>query len=201
MNAPQSQQHLAAEQPNAPCKHLPLSTAGVLAALWGVGGFFLLLSYALYRLTPMAVEAFDYPLSTIQWLLLAGNLVFMAYSEGYRGFQCNYSPRLAARARYLLLSGSPRERLLAPLFCMNFFAAPRHRIIISYCLLVMIVILVTLFTLLPQPWRGILDAGVVLGLGWGISATVWYCYQAAIDCSYAVDPEIPHLSSAAHSDY
>lgn len=162
-----------------------------LGAAWAIVGFIVFLSYAIARLFSVSLDAWQYEFSLAQWSLLIANCIFMAYSEGYKGFQKAYAPRLAARAKYLLREGSWRQLGLAPLFCMCFFDAPRKRIIVSYALLVMIVVLVTLFRLLPQPWRGILDAGVVIGLTWGLISTVWFCiaYFGASNAETA-DPEV-----------
>ena len=48
--------------------------------------------------------------------------------------------------------------------------------IVTYLLTVMIVVLVIVFHMLDQPWRGILDAGVVVGLSWGIVTLVISAY-------------------------
>lgn len=144
---------------------------GQLTAAWSLIGFSLLILAALYRLTPMAVEALLMPLSALQWLALAVNVLFMAYSEGYRGFQKSFSPKLANRLDRLIHSGTSLERWLAPLYCMGYFNARPRQLIITYALTLLIVIFVMVFHLIPQPWRGVLDAGVVVGLAWGLVAT------------------------------
>ena len=148
------------------------TTIGVIAALWGVGGFLLLLLFAIYRLTPIALQAFEGTLYWYQWLLLFANGLFMAYSEGYRGFQKGYSPRLVARAQSLLHDTTFINRIFAPLFCMGYFSAEKRRVVSTWLLTLMIVVLIIVFHQLPQPWRGLLDAGVVVGLSWGAVATL-----------------------------
>lgn len=163
---------------------------GGVACLWGLTGFLLLILVAVIKLALISQDAFKQGLNSLQWLVLIANCLFMAYSEGYKGFQKSYSPRLAARARYLLGNANVIQTLLAPLFCMGFFNAPRRRIITSVLLTIMIVVFVLSFRLLPQPWRGILDAGVVIGLGWGLIATIICVVQAFTDKHYAVDAEV-----------
>ena len=148
-----------------------------IGALWGVTGFIALIGYAVVRLFGVFLNSLDYNWHPVQWAAFIGVAGFMAYSEGYKGFQLSYSPRLAARARYLAHSGSALELLLAPLFCMSFFRASKRRIIVSFSLLIMIVMLVTAFRFIPQPWRGILDAGVVVGLSWGLASTLYFCVR------------------------
>lgn len=168
-------------------------TLGILAASWGFVGVLTILGNAIVGLFLLSLEALQAELTTIQWALFIGNTAFMAYSEGYMGFQKKFSPRMAARVRYLTRSRKPLELILAPLFCMAFFNAPKRRIIISYSVLAMIVSLVLLFRLLPQPWRGILDAGVVVGLLWGSFSIVWCCCREFWDSQYQGDPELaPH---------
>jgi hypothetical protein len=164
---------------------------GQLAALWGIAGFFWLLGYAVYRLTPVALQALSSNLAWYHWLVFTVNLGFMAYFEGYRGFQQGYSPRLIARVRYLQQHPTPRRVLLAPLFCMGYFDAPRRRMFSLWILTVVIAALVILFRLLPQPWRGILDAGVVVGLSWGIIVTLLLCIRSLRHSHFPHLPEVP----------
>ena len=141
---------------------------GWLGATWGLLGVIGLLAYAVYRLFWISVDAFSVPFNGLQWLLFIGNTLFMAWSEGYKGFQKSFSPKVASRARDLLDNPRAIPVLLAPLYCMHFFDTTRRQLIVTYALTVMIVILIIVFHMLDQPWRGILDAGVVVGLSWGI---------------------------------
>lgn len=163
---------------------------GWVGALWGFAGVALLLGYAIVRLTPLALEALRSPLTGLHWAALAVFVLFMAYSEGYRGFQKAFSPRVAARARYLRAHPTVLRVLLAPLFCMAYFDAPRRRRIASYALTIGVILLVILVQQLNQPWRGIVDAGVVIGLGWGLLATLLFTLQALTRPEFGVSPEV-----------
>ena len=165
---------------------------GRVGVIWGLGGLIALLTYAVVRLSRFMWEIFSLDLSWYQWMLLGVNVVFMAYSEGYRGFQCAFSPRAAARARHLLHHPDRRRVLLAPLFCMGFFAARRRRLITTYTLTVAIVCLIIIIHYwVEQPWRGIIDAGVVVGLSWGILSLLVASWQAFTDSDYSISPELP----------
>ncbi|MCP4238835.1 MAG: hypothetical protein GY770_35570, partial [Aestuariibacter sp.] len=94
---------------------------GNIGAFWGIAGVCLLLSFAVYRLASISIDAFNFPLQWHHWLVLLGNTIFMAHSEGYKGFQKGFSPRVAARARYLKNNPHPFHVLAAPLFCMGYF--------------------------------------------------------------------------------
>ena len=141
---------------------------GTLAMAWGLLGVGGLLLWALYRLSFRALAAFTGTLDWYHWLALVACVLSMAYSEGYRGFQQGFSPRAAARVRHLRDHASWLETLLAPLFVMSYFNAERQRQIISFLLTLLIIGLVLAVRLIPQPWRGIIDLGVVAGLSWGV---------------------------------
>ncbi|MEE4298296.1 MAG: hypothetical protein V2J24_02540 [Pseudomonadales bacterium] len=165
------------------------SPFGTAALIWGVGGFSALLLFAVWRLAPLALASTDYAWNLLHWGAFAVNLVIMGWFEGYRGFQQSYSPRLAARAHHLRQHATLRQALLAPLVCMGFLDAPRRRLVGAWALTCAIVVVVLLYRLLPQPWRGILDAGVVVGLLWGTLASL-YLVRSALRDGPRVDAEI-----------
>lgn len=140
-------------------------------------GISLLLGSAIYRLGAIALEIETHLLTGFQWFLLIFSILFMAYSEGYKGFQLKFSPRFAARCLYLKNNPRLLHSLLAPLFCMGFFYATRRRKIASALLTLTIISFIVLARLMPQPWRGILDAGVVIGLAWGLISVLVCLYQ------------------------
>lgn len=148
-------------------------------ATWGVLTVLALLGQAIARLTPMAIEPWlDGSLTTTHQALYVAAIVFMGYSEGYRGFQLRFSPRVVSRAFYLAEHPTPLRVILALPFCMSLFHSTKRQMTISYVLIVMIVLLVIGVRHMPQPWRGIVDAGVVVGLLWGSLAIVWFYFQA-----------------------
>ena len=133
----------------------------LIAPLWGLAGVFLLLGFAVYRLTPRAVEAIGMGLGTWEWLALTVWTLFMAIAEGYRGFQKRFSPRVAARARYLRDQPARLRTILAPVFCMGYFHANRRTQITSISLTAAMIAAIILISFCSQPWRGIIDFGVV----------------------------------------
>ena len=164
---------------------------GRLGAVWGIGGVILLLVYSIVRLSVITLDAFHYEFSWYHWLALGLNVVWMAYSEGYYGFQCGFAPRVAARAKYLAVHPSPLCALLAPVFCMGYFSIHRPRQIFVFVLTAMIVAFVLVIPYLAQPWRGIVDAGVVVGLLWGLITIVVFALQAFTSDNFSYSPEVP----------
>ncbi len=159
------------------------------AAWWGVVGVLLLLADAIWRLWPKAVEALRGPLDAVEWVGLVGVVTFMGAVEGYRGFQKAFSPRVAARALVVEDLGLG-AKLLAPLFVMALFNATPKRLVVSWGLVVFIVALVIGVCYLEQPWRGIVDAGVIVGLTWGAVSIVVFAAKAARGTLGDVDPEL-----------
>jgi hypothetical protein len=164
---------------------------GGFGAFWGLAGVALLLGSAIYRLTPLAIDAFAYDWSWYHWLSFALMIFFMAYAEGYRAFQQGFSPRVAARARYLRDHPNALHALLAPLFCMAYFHALKRRQIVSISVTAGIIVLVILVRLLPQPWRGIIDGSVVVGLAWGLVSLIVFGFQAFTQEQFNYSSEVP----------
>jgi hypothetical protein len=170
---------------------------GRLGVFWGLVGVTFVLGFAIVRLARIGFDSFSYGYEWYHWLILAVSIVFMAWSEGYKGFQKSYAPRLAARIRYLRDNPRPMRTLLSPLFGMGFFYTTRRRLIGSYLLIVMILIFVLIAHQLPQPWRGILDLGVVVGLSWGLVAILVYSWIALTQDEFLYSPELPEPLESA----
>lgn len=167
------------------------SVVGVIASYWGLLGFLLLVGSAIYRLSAYVWELRDYELNYWHWSLMLIFLVFMLYSEGYRGFHQKLSPRFASRGKALRQMNNFWFYVAAPLFCVGYFYATRKRVITSFAITLMIVVLVMIVSRLPQPWRGIVDLGVVAGLVFGLSSVVYWWIRVELTGSCEVDTEFP----------
>ncbi|WP_372847245.1 hypothetical protein [Pontiella sp.] len=164
---------------------------GLIGAIWGVAGLSLVLGRGLFSLMPYVAELPESSFSRLHWAALAASLLFMDYAEGYKGFHLKFSPRAAARALYLRNNPTVVRVVFAPFFCIGFFHATRKRKIVAYSLTTMIILLIVSVRSLPQPWRGIVDAGVLLGLGWGLVSVWIFAAKAFFGKNYAVSPETP----------
>ena len=149
-----------------------------LGYIWGIGGVLALLVFAIYRLAPMALALQYASMGLLHWGLLIFSVIYMAYAEGYRGFHLGFAPRVVKRALYLIREPKLHLVVFAPVFCMGYIHATRRRQISSLGLTGLIVFFVVLVRLLPQPWRGILDAGVVTGLTIGCFSIVYFIFYA-----------------------
>jgi hypothetical protein len=74
---------------------------------------------------------------------------------------------------------------------MGYIHATRKRKVISIGLTLMIICFILVAPMLPQPWRGIIDAGVVAGLSIGIISIIYFIflgilYPQAIEVSAEV---------------
>lgn len=146
----------------------------VFGFAWGIGGVLLMLVFAIYRLAPIALDLKDLPMTQVQWAALIFSVVYMAYAEGYKGFHLGFAPRVVIRASYLRDHPRLDHSLLAPLFCMSYIYATRKRKMISFGVTTMIICFILIARQLPQPWRGIIDAGVVVGLGFGVVSILYF---------------------------
>lgn len=169
----------------------------MVAMTWGVLWVVALLGNALYRLTPLALEPIQAgTLNGLQLGLYVGWVAIMAYSEGYRGFHKRFSPRVVARAYHLGQERKPLWLILALPFCMSLFHTTRRQRIVSTVFLVVIVTVVIAVKQVSQPWRGIIDGGVVVGLGLGV-ASILYFYVLAITGRVPREAALPGDDSEA----
>lgn len=148
------------------------SVLGAGGAIWAVAGVAGLLGWAIVRLSEIALGALEGPLSWYHWAATGAFVPFMAWSEGLRGFQRRFSPRVAERAMLIRAAPTAARVVFAPLFAAGFFGGSRREQVRACLGTAAIVALVLLVHRLDQPWRGILDAGVVAGLSWGVVATL-----------------------------
>lgn len=164
----------------------------VLIAVWGLLGVVVLLVSAIARLTPLALEpVVAHTMTAFQWAVYVLWSLFNGYVEGYRGFQKGYVPRVVARAFWLGQHPRPLLLLLAPFFCSGLIHATRRRLITSWCLVFGIYGIVQLVRLLEQPWRGILDAGVVVGLAYGTAVLVIAFGRVLAGAPITVSAQVP----------
>jgi hypothetical protein len=168
------------------------SAKSLAIGLWAVGGVLVLLGQAIARLLPRALEPIlDGSLDLTAGLTYVASVFAFAYSEGYRGFQQRFSPRAVARASYLANNPRALHVVFAPLFTMGLFHATRRRLMGSWLLLIGVIGLIVLVSQLAQPWRGAVDAGVVVGLTWGALATVAMFVRRLRGHTLDVDPQLP----------
>lgn len=160
-----------------------------LGAMWSIVGITLILGSAVARVWPKAVDAFRVGLHPFQWVVLVLWVTFMLVGEGYRGFQLKFSPRVVARTRHLLQHGGARDLWLAPFYSIGYYSASRRRIISSWSLTVGVTLIILIVVQLPQPWRGIIDCGVVLGLLYGLVCVYVFTWQMIRGRIYIADPE------------
>jgi hypothetical protein len=175
-----------------------LTGSQLLIASWGVFGVVLLLSQAIYRLGTLALEAHRMPLTPAQLGLSGAWMILNAYAEGYRAFQLRFSPRVVARALALAQQPTPTAVVLAPLFCMAFFHATRRARTIAWSTTVMVLCFIVLLRQVPQPWRGIVDGGVVVALVWGTLAIVLLFVRAVwLGKAPNASPQLPEPHAPA----
>jgi hypothetical protein len=145
-----------------------------LVTAWGIAWVTLLLGRAIWRLTPLALEPWTHDqMTTGQKGIYIAWLLANAYLEGYRGFQLKFSPRVVSRAVYLGQNPRPLWVILALPFCMSLFHSTRRQMTVSWVFIAAIITLIWWVRSLAQPWRGIVDGGVVLGLVWGLGVVWW----------------------------
>ena len=144
-----------------------------LTFCWGLGGVLALFARAIVRLAPYAWQPIaDGALTPLHIALYVAWVLFNAYSEGYRAFQKAFCPRVVGRAYHLAQNPRSLHALLAPAYCLSLFHANRRGMSVAWVMLAVIALLIALLRITPQPWRGIIDGGVVVALVWGMLALI-----------------------------
>ncbi len=160
-------------------------------ALWAFVLVSAFLGSALYRLAPHAWQPIeDGSLTSLHWVLLISFALFNAYAEGYRGFQKRFSPRVVGRIAYLAENPEPVHVVLALPFSLGLYHSTRAQMIVRWILVLGITALVVAMKFVPQPWRGIVDVGVLVGLGWGL-VSFWLFFARWWTSGEAEAPQLP----------
>lgn len=173
---------------------------GLFAAAWGALGLCALLIYAIVRLGLVVVGGLQAVWQPWHVAVALANAAFMAWSEGYRGFQLGFSPRSAARVKWLRHHPTLVRTVLAPLFVMGYFDTTRRRLIAVWVLTAGIVVAIVVIHALAQPLRAALDIGVVLGLTWGLASFLISLRRAFVADGYPTSPQIGTASVNRRSD-
>ncbi len=161
--------------------------------LWAILGVTLLLGQAMFRLSQIAWEALSSGLmSNSQIAICAAWTISNIYLEGYRGFHTRFVPRVIARAHHLALHPRQPAVIFAPLFAMAFFHSNRRAKAAAWGVSLAVIIAIVYVRTLPQPWRGIIDAGVVAGLLFGTLSLLWSALGRLRGNNPTSSPDLPH---------
>lgn len=167
-----------------------MQTKHVVGAVWSIIGITVIVGGAIVRVWPRTVEAIAVGLDPLQWTVLVLWVTFMLIGEGYRGFQRQFSPRFAARMWSLLQHGRTVDLWLAPFYCIGYYRTTRRRMLSSWSLTIGVTLIILVVAHIAQPWRGIIDTGVLLGLSYGLISIYVFAWQTLQRRTYATDPEV-----------
>ena len=160
---------------------------------WGILQVVAILGNALKRLIPIALQPFQrQDLLPYQWITLISWALFMVYTEGYKAFHLKFSPLVVKRAFRIVDNTSFMNIVLSGPFSMGLFGATKKRMIISWSISLGVLLLVKLVKELPYPWRSVVDAGVVAGLGVGTLSIIFHTLKVFFTKKLPdIDDEIP----------
>jgi len=153
----------------------PVVERNMAVQAWGALGVVAYLSFGVAKVVPIVLEGLGTIEEPLDWALLAVTLVFFAYVEGYKGFQLGFSPRVVSRSWVVAEEGDDLpiwHKVLAPAFCIGYFHGTNKRVITSWAVTLVIFAVVVGVKMLGNPYRAIIDAGVIVGLVWGIISII-----------------------------
>jgi hypothetical protein len=173
---------LANTLPQASASNCPLFNPNAPAQdrRWAASSFGLFivaltLFEAVYRLGTRAVLSVREGLSPAHWGLLLVSVVAFAYGEGYRALHRRFVPHVLARASELSTRAGLglRDWLLAPFFLLCLAQAEPAELRRAWLSVGLIVAAVVVVRQLPEPYRGIIDAGVAVALCIGLCSLIF----------------------------
>lgn len=188
----------SASRDATPMRSRAAPALGLFAAAWGALGLCALLVYAIARLGFVVAAGLEAAWQPWHVAVALANAVFMAWSEGYRGFQLGFSPRSAARVKWLRHNPNLVRTVLAPLFVMGYFNAPPRRLVAVWALTAAIVVAIVVIHALAQPLRAALDIGVVLGLTWGLASFLISLKRTFAVAGYPTSPQVVSAEAASN---
>ena len=150
---------------------------GLIGFIWGFVGVSLILLHGITCVYPYVVTLDFSKMFWYHYLSLIISIIFLGYAEGYKGFQLSFSPRAAKRVKLVFKNPSFVNVVLSPLFCMGFFGISKKRMKITYILTITIIFLIIIIERISEPWRGIIDTGVLVGLSWGLLSFWFFCLK------------------------
>eukprot|EP00439_Symbiodinium_sp_Y106_P080912 s465_g19.t2 len=174
----------------ARCSH----GCALLAQFWGVGLWVYIFVDCIAVELGRGLQPFKrMDLTGLQWAGYATIAISLWLVEGVRAFQMSFSPMLVRRARELREDSPTWEKILAPFFVAGLVSATPGRLMKSWLLiLILIPGLALSVPHLPYPWREAVDAGVVLGLGWGTAAVAYFWLRGWFGSSWpTISADLP----------
>lgn len=138
---------------------------------WAVGGVALTFAEAIYRLGARALATLQSGLGPAQWLGLLLSVGLFGYGEGYRALHRRFVPHLLERAQQLCEAPPTAfAALTAPLHVLGLVRCAGSTRVNAWLSVALITLAVLLVRQLPEPWRGVIDAGVAVALSIGLGS-------------------------------
>lgn len=150
----------------------------MVVAAWALIGLCIVFVNAIVRLGARALDTLAGGLTSGQWAFLVVLTLMFVYTEGIRGIQGRFAPRVAERLHELLRRRRLLWDVLAPLYLLSLVGAPPRTLVRAWAGVTAIVIAVMIVRMFAEPWRGITDFAVVTALGWGLVATIVHALRS-----------------------
>lgn len=158
---------LFAEGPETRAPNWSVSTFGLAVVA-------ITLAEASLRLGARALITLHSGLTLAEYALFFLSVAAFGYGEGYRALHRRFVPHVIERAILLARSDmrGPRGFALAPLYVLCLALASRRELVKAWVSVALIVCAVVIVKALPEPYRGIIDAGVAVALGIGLGSLI-----------------------------
>jgi hypothetical protein len=163
--------------------------AVALSRSWALGAWVWMLFDVSKDMLKLGLRMRWAELRPAEWVGLFAIVLGMAYCEGYKAFQKQFSPMLVKRTLAITADSPWYVHLLGPFYVGGFFDGTPRRLVVSWLLVVVIALLGIFTARCPHPWRQSIDLGVFVGLGWGVAAIFYWSYRAYAGTLPHIDPQ------------
>jgi hypothetical protein len=158
---------LFAEGPETRAPNWSVSTFGLVVVAITLGE-------ASLRLGARALATLHSGLNLQEYALFFLSVAAFGYGEGYRALHGRFVPHVIERA--ILLARSDKRGVrgyaIAALYVLCLVHAERRALVKAWISVALIVCAVVIVKALPEPYRGIIDAGVAVALAIGLGSLV-----------------------------
>ncbi|HTQ03279.1 MAG TPA: hypothetical protein VMI54_05460 [Polyangiaceae bacterium] len=148
--------------------------------LWSSGVVLLTLADGAYRTGLRALYTVERGLTRGEWLALAASVVLFTFGEGHAVLARRFAPAVVARAFSSTAPNGRAALVLGPLHALALARVTWREALRNWAVLAVIAGAIHAVRALPEPWRGVVDAGVFAALLWGSLALVAVAGRAAL---------------------
>mmetsp|Transcript_118553 Transcript_118553/g.187738 ORF Transcript_118553/g.187738 Transcript_118553/m.187738 type:complete len:208 (+) Transcript_118553:68-691(+) len=150
----------------------------VTSRIWAIGFWAVICGQSAIELFNHVTPLFKTTFTVWQWVALVAVMLFFLHCACFT--MQYWASVLVKRAFILNAEHKVYHHLLSPFFAMGLYRANARRLLKAWGLVVFIAVIGVVVANTIMPWRGIIDAGVVLNLIGGVLGLLYNSFRAVV---------------------